>query len=259
MPAAADGPVTPVPLKAMGRFVHEAIAVDPESGIVYLTEDNDGHVSGFYRFLPNEPGRLAAGGRLQMLTVKGQPNYETRAWQRPNRALRVGWIDIPDPDPNDLDLPRDAIFAQGATRGGAVFARLEGAWYGGGRIYFDSTTGGGLRKGQIWEYRPDPDGGELRMIYESTDPAVLNNLDNLCLSPCGKGLVVCEDTSAVQYVRGLTVDGQIFDLARNMVPDHENDEFAGATFSPDGETRFINVQRPGITLAIWGDWAVGAL
>lgn len=259
VPAAADGPVTPVPLKAMGRFVHEAIAVDPESGIVYLTEDNDGHVSGFYRFLPNEPGRLAAGGRLQMLTVKGQPNYETRAWQRPNRALRVGWIDIPDPDPNDLDLPRDAIFAQGATRGGAVFARLEGAWYGGGRIYFDSTTGGGLRKGQIWEYRPDPDGGELRMIYESTDPAVLNNLDNLCLSPCGKGLVVCEDTSAVQYVRGLTVDGQIFDLARNMVPDHENDEFAGATFSPDGETRFINVQRPGITLAIWGDWAVGAL
>jgi secreted PhoX family phosphatase len=70
---------------------------------------------------------------------------------------------------------------------------------------------------------------------------------------------VCEDTSAVQHIRGLTVDGQIFDFAVNMVPGHERDEFAGATFSPDGETLFVNIQRPGITLAIWGEWAAGAL
>ena len=35
----SDGPVDPVPLKAMGRFIHEAVAVDPTTGVVYLTED----------------------------------------------------------------------------------------------------------------------------------------------------------------------------------------------------------------------------
>jgi len=259
VPASADGPVTPVPLKAMGRFVHEAIAVDPASGIVYLTEDNDGYVSGFYRFLPNERGRLAAGGRLQMLSIRGRANYDARRGQQPAERMGVDWVDIPDPDPDDPDLPRDAVFAQGAARGGAVFARLEGAWFGGDRVYFDSTSGGDIRKGQIWEYRPDDQGGELRLIFESTDPAVLNNPDNLCLSPRGTGLVVCEDTTAVQHVRGLTVEGEIFDFARNMVPGHETDEFAGATFSPDGATLFINIQRPGITFAIWGDWTAGPL
>ena len=29
-------------------------------------------------------------------------------------------------------------------------------------------------------------------------------------------------------------------------------EFAGPTFSPDGQTFFVNVQNPGITYAIWG-------
>ena len=51
------------PLRAMGRFEHEAAGVDPETGVVYLTEDKGD--SAFYRFIPKEPGRLAAGGRLQ--------------------------------------------------------------------------------------------------------------------------------------------------------------------------------------------------
>ena len=41
----------PIPLKAMGRFNHEAVCVNPNTGIVYLTEDrNDGLL---YRFIPN--------------------------------------------------------------------------------------------------------------------------------------------------------------------------------------------------------------
>jgi len=259
VPAAANGPVEPVPLRAMGRFVHEAIAIDTEPGIVYLTEDNDGYLSGFYRFLPNERGRLAGGGRLQMMSVRGVSNYDTRSGQDPGRTLRVDWIDIPDPDPDRSDLERDAVFAQGARRGGAIFARLEGAWYGGGRVYFDATSGGDIGKGQIFEYRPAAGGGSLRLIYESPDAAVLNGPDNLCLSPRGQALVVCEDCATVQHIRGLTVDGAIFDFAENMVPGHERDEFAGAVFSPDGETLFVNVQRPGITLAIWGNWGGGPL
>ncbi|MGH9880366.1 MAG: alkaline phosphatase PhoX, partial [Pyrinomonadaceae bacterium] len=73
VPAAADKPVDPVPLKAMGRFVHEALAVDPHTGIVYLTEDRA--TSGFYRFTPSKPGKLAAGGKLQMLAVRDQPHF----------------------------------------------------------------------------------------------------------------------------------------------------------------------------------------
>jgi secreted PhoX family phosphatase len=63
VPAAAASPEAAVPLKAMGRLVHEAVAIDPATGIVYETEDN-GEQSGFYRFIPHRQGRLAAGGQL---------------------------------------------------------------------------------------------------------------------------------------------------------------------------------------------------
>ena len=86
VPAGANAPVAPVPLTAMGRFVHEAIAIDPRSGIVYETEDRG--TAGFYRFLPARPGKLAAGGRLQMLAVKNRPNYDTRTGQRTTESCR---------------------------------------------------------------------------------------------------------------------------------------------------------------------------
>jgi secreted PhoX family phosphatase len=62
-----------------------------------------------------------------------------------------------------------------------------------------------------------------------------------------------------QRVRGISYDGRVFDFAANLVPGFENREFAGATFSPDGETLFFNVQTPGITFAVWGPWRKGAL
>ncbi len=106
VPADADAEVEPVPLRAMGRFVHEAMAVDPRSGTVYLTEDVTydpaiaaGKGAGFYRFLPAQPGNLAAGGRLQMLAVRGRPNYVTASGQAVGASLETGWVDIPDPDP----------------------------------------------------------------------------------------------------------------------------------------------------------------
>ena len=61
VPASATvGLTTPIPLKAMGRFNHEAVAVDVKSGIVYQTEDR--HDSLIYRFVPAVPGKLAQGG-----------------------------------------------------------------------------------------------------------------------------------------------------------------------------------------------------
>lgn len=261
--AAAETPVTPVPLRAMGRFVHEAVAVDPGTGVVYETEDQTR--GGFYRFLPIAPGSadraadLARGGRLQMLAIDGHRRYDCSRGQTVGAPLPVRWIDIPDPDPTDAEMRQDAVFIQGWERGGARFSRVEGCGFGDGSVYFTSTDGGDARLGQLWEYRPaDDDGGTLTLTFESPDRAVLQYPDNVCVSPRG-GVVLCEDGMAPNHIRGLTPEGRIFDFVRNIKGAGQA-EFAGATFSPDGQTLFVNLQHePGVTFAIWGPWEDGAL
>lgn len=255
--AAANAPVTPSALTAMGRFVHEAIAIDPASGIVYLTEDQP--EAGLYRFTPTTAGNLAGGGQLQMLAITGQSGYDTRTGQTRLTNLPASWVTIADPDPSNAATVPGAVRAQGLAGGGARFGRLEGAWFGAGKLYVNSTSGGNAGLGQVWEYTPGATGGTLRLLFESTSAGDLASPDNLCVSPRGQGLVLCEDGTGVQHLRGLTSDGRIFDFARNAVPGAVEEEFAGATFSPDGQTLFVNIQTPGLTFAIWGDWARGAL
>ena len=252
------------PLRAMGRFVHEAVAVDPDTGIVYETEDRG--ESGLYRFLPAEPGNLAAGGRLEMLALADAPWADLRTRQTAHVWQPVAWVPIDEPNPVDIWVPR--VYTQGAIRGGATFARLEGAWYGDGRIYIVSTTGGDAEAGQVWEY--DPAGERLRLIFESPGVDVLDMPDNLCVSPRG-GLVLCEDglNENFNFLRGLTVEGEIFPFAKNAIVlagekngisgDFHHREFAGATYSPDGRWLFFNAQSPGITFAVTGPWADGPL
>ena len=253
VPASADKPVNPVPLKAMGRFVHEAIAVDPRTGIVYLTEDKDS-TSGFYRFIPKKKGKLSEGGRLQMLGVKGRPQYDTRTRQKTGLALPAAWIDIPEPDPPSAERDPWAVYKQGFAEGAATFDRLEGCLYGRGKIFFTSTHGGDRNLGQVWEYSPAPNAdGTLTLIFEPTDPALLNMPDNLCLTRNGN-LLICEDNGSSIHLQLLTRSGEISAVARNAIPGFENREFAGVTFSPDGQTLFVNVQIPGMTFAIWGPW-----
>ena len=245
------------PIKAMGRFVHEAIAVDPKTGIVYETEDIGS--AGLYRFLPNQKGKLAEGGRLQMLAVREKPNYDARTGQKQGAPLAATWVDISDPDPASAATDPLSVYKQGQAKGAATFARLEGIWYGAGSIYFTSTNGGAIRRGQVWRYTPGgKDDGLLSLMFETPDVAVLDGPDNLCVSPRG-GLVICEDGIEEQFMRGLTADGRIFDFAKNIAPGMERSEFAGATFSPDGKTLFFNLQRLGLTFAVWGPWTDGAL
>lgn len=244
--------VAPVPLKQMGRFVHEAIAVDPSTGIIYLTEDIG--TAGFYRFIPRKRGKMEAGGQLQMLAIEGRPKYDTRTGQKTNVALPVSWVDIANPDPPEAELDNVAVYKQGLAAGGATFRRLEGCLAGNGRIYFTSTSGGDKRLGQVWQYSPSgKDRGTLTMLFEVTDPALLHMPDNLCLAGPDR-LVICEDNGITNHVRILTSKGQMVDLARNIVPGFETREFAGVTFSPDGQTLFVNIQVPGLTFAIWGPW-----
>jgi uncharacterized protein len=249
--ASANNAVTPVPLKEMGRFVHEAVAVDIQTGILYLTEDVP--TAGFYRFIPHQKGRLADGGRLQMLAIEGRPKFDTRTRQVVGAALAVSWVDIPIPDPPEAELDGLAVYKQGFAAGAATFDRLEGCVYGNGRIYFTSTNGGEARLGQVWQYAPTgKDQGQLTLLLEPSDSSFLNMPDNLCLA--GRNLILCEDNDLRSYLKVLNPQGQVFDLAKNIAPGFETKEFAGVTFSPDGRTLFVNLQVPGMTFAIWGPW-----
>lgn len=249
---ADDKPARPVPLVEMGRFVHEAIAVDPSTGIVYQTEDHG--TAGFYRFLPNVVGKLSQGGRLQMAKVRNLPLVDTRKNQKVGLTYEIEWVDIKDPSPSTAWENELTVGNQGRELGAMTFARLEGAWYADGAIYLNSTNGGNAGKGQVWKYVPQGEAtGQLVLLFESPGAEVLDMPDNLCVTPRG-ALVVCEDGDGTNYVRGLSKDGLLFDFALNL---HNKSEFTGATFSPDGETLFFNIQNPGMTFAVWGPWTRG--
>jgi secreted PhoX family phosphatase len=263
VPAGANGPVEAVPIPAMGRFAHEAVACEPDGRIVYQTEDS-GNNSGFYRFISNTPRNLHNGGKLQMLAVDGMPAYDTTSGQTVGRVLPTHWVDIDNPDP---DPAAEAVATEGISKGGAMFGRLEGCWYAQGRTYFQSTSGGEAGLGQVWEYQSlGDDRGRLTLIFESSGIDELDSPDNMTVSPRG-GIVICEDGDGDSYLRGLSSRGDIFDFALNLL---STTEWAGACFSNDGQTLFANWQGgtsgtiasragQGMTFAIWGPWENGAL
>jgi secreted PhoX family phosphatase len=261
----ADGLGEPEPLRAMGRFSHEAVAIDPATGYVYETEDAGGS-SGFYRFIPLTNGQLADGGQLSMLKVKGVALANLGASYPHDTTFDVEWVDIAAPDNQLPTSPGNFVWAQGRTRGAATFARLEGCWYGNDAKIYVVSTSGGIGQGQVWEY--DPAAEVIRLLLQSPGAAVLNAPDNITVSPRG-GLVLCEDGSGEEFLHGLTVEGEIFRFAQNnivlngerngFIGDFTGSEWAGACYSPDGRWLFANVQSPGITFAITGPWMSGAL
>ncbi len=257
----------PEPIRDMGRFSHEAVAVDPETGNIYLTEDA-GNSSGFYKFVPNQKGHMAAGGQLYMFKVGGvkTTNHNLYTGYPNGTRFWADWVPIEMPNSTAANMPGNFVFAQGRAQGGAAFGRLEGCWYGFGKIYVVSTNGGAVGQGQVWEYSPGKE--YIRLVFESPAAATLNAPDNITVSPRG-GLVLCEDGSGDEFIHGLTVNGTIFPFAKNNVVlagqrngitgNFRGSELAGACYSPDGKWLFMNIQSPGITFAITGPWGEGAL
>ncbi|MEG4305138.1 alkaline phosphatase PhoX [Microcoleus sp. D3_18a_C4] len=249
VPALATAPVNPVPLVAMGRFNHEAVAIDPKTGIVYETEDRGDGL--FYRFIPNEVKNLSAGGTLQALKIKNMPQAKTFAGFPKGQPMSVEWVTIDNPDP-----ATDTVRVEGFGKGAAQFTRGEGIWYGNREVYFCCSNGGSVDPatgrpngfGQVWRYLPDQDMIELFVEAKSADE--LDGPDNIVVAPHGD-LIICEDGEDEQFVVGVTPNGELYRFAKNALNDRE---FAGACFSPDGRTMFVNIQTPGITFAIWGPW-----
>ncbi|CAA9407432.1 MAG: hypothetical protein AVDCRST_MAG22-1638 [uncultured Rubrobacteraceae bacterium] len=246
------------PIREMGRFSHEAVDIDPETGIAYLTEDDPSGVSNsgdpaaetgasfLYRFIPKNrarrPGALLGGGRLQVMAIDETTRTNADLYRRGQR-FEVVWADITNPDA----AHEQALLTPNAIK----FNRLEGAFFRGGAFWFDDTNGGENRLGQIFRYFPATN--TLELFYEGNDPNKMESPDNITITPFGD-LWFAEDEAvsdgnSLNRVMGVTPGGQVYKFARNVLTDSE---FAGPTFSPDGRTFFVNIQNPGITLAIWG-------
>lgn len=244
-PSIAD----PKPIKAMGRFMHEACCTDPNTGIVYMTEDR--HDGIIYRYVPNDPDDLHQGGKLEALRIDHTPSMDTRNWDaqkiNPGDQVAIRWIRL-----DRVDSPKDDLRYRGFNAGAARFARGEGMWWGNDSAYFAATTGGKSYSGQLWRIIPSENGYEdkLELFIEPNDPSVLERADNITFSPWGD-IVVCEDENKPPHLVGVTMEGKLYRIARNAA---SNSEFAGAVFSPDGSTLFVNLQNPGWTVAITGAW-----
>lgn len=261
-----SGKRAPQLLEGLGQFRHEAAVVDPRSGIVYLTEDREPH-SGFYRFVPRERGKLAGGGKLQMLKAKSYA--EMIRGLRKDQASDVEWVDIDDPGRGHSVGRQDGsgVLEQGIARGASVFSRLEGCFAGDDAIWFVSTNGGDASSGQVFVYRPREE--KIALHFESTGVDSVSYPDNLCPSPRG-GMLLCEDGSRLgQLIWGLSGSGELFPFARNnaqiangphgITGDFRASEWAGTCFSPDGRWLFANVYAPGFSVAITGPWRRGLI
>lgn len=262
----AEGVAKPEPIRAMGQFFHEAAEVDPETGIVYMTEDRF-PAAGLYRFMPNQPGQLHEGGQLQALRVPERPDW--RQGGELHRPYAAEWVDIEKPEQGQTPGTHDfgGVMAQAVAAGATQFVALEGMCLQDDQVIFTSKAGGQGQCGQIFAY--DTRRQIVRLLLDAPSERVLNGPDNLTTSPGGE-ILVCEDpvkdTGQAASLMMLDEQGDYFYLAQinnrvtgeakghDLAATVADSEWCGASFSPDGRWLLVNLQSPGVTLAITGPW-----
>ncbi|MEU6662730.1 alkaline phosphatase PhoX [Streptomyces sp. NPDC046821] len=263
----------PQPIKALGRYAHEAVVIDPKRGHAYLTEDAAGPNGLLYRWTPPK-GFEHGRGKLRTLAADAGVLQATKCFDSGgrfvddlSRATEIGtvygvdWVDVTDRDARTVSVRKQ--FAEGeVTRA----RKLEGMWWGDGGAYIVSSFARSespvQHDGQVWFYDPKRRTLTLKVLLGvNADPAkdgAFDGPDNITVSPYG-GLVIAEDGNGVQHLFGATDSGRTYPIARNELnigtePEPEYSEFTGVTFSPDGRTLYANIQTPGIMLAITGPW-----
>lgn len=267
VPSRLRGVADPTPIKAMGRFRHEAVCIDPRTGVAYLTEDMGDGFGLFYRYLPADRTKLHSGGRLQALVLPEGADANPRNWEgiywKQGDWRNARWVDL-----DGVDNPYEDLRYRGHAKGAAWFARGEGIYFGNGELYFACTSGGPNAGGQIMRYVPSPEEGKpgevdkpgrLQLFVEQHDVQAMEMPDNIAPTPWGH-MIACEDKiGGTNFLRGITPQGKLYTLGRNALAGGGdaagNSELAGACFSPDGSTLFLNIYFPGCTLAITGPWA----
>jgi hypothetical protein len=205
---------------AMGRFTHEAAAVDEANRVIYMTEDVDD--GALYRFVPVTWGDLSAGV-LEILT---------------ERDSQLEWRPVPDPSAS-------ATPCRHQVPGTKLFHGGEGAAMSKGRLVF--TTKGDRR---VWLY--DPSANALSVMYDANvHDGALTHVDNVATS--SKGVVyVAEDPGDLQIVL-VREDGSTFPVVQ--LTGVTDTEITGPAFNPQGNRLYFSSQRnPGVTYEVYGPW-----
>jgi uncharacterized protein len=195
---------------ALGACNHEAAAVDPATGIVYLTEDRpDGCL---YRFVPKAIGDLV-NGRLEVALL--EKNILT-------------WTPVPDPAGTARPLRKQVT-------GAALFNGGEGIVYTAGKVFF--TTKGDNR---VWGLTLAT--SELAIVYDvaSSPTPILRGVDNIEVSPNGE-LLIAEDGGDMQIVALSAADYR--PMALVTLHDQKSSEVTGPAFSPDGKRLYFSSQK----------------
>jgi secreted PhoX family phosphatase len=277
----------PKPIKAFGRYAHEAVAVEPSRRRVYLSEDASGPNGLFYRW--TAPARVELGpgiadkigptdGKLEAMQIRLDDGsvlpdvaYVTSA--QLGRPFKVTWIEVPDRDATTTSVRKQFTNDQ-VTRG----KKFEGVWSDGGGVYVVNSFAFGSsdlpadatkHDGMVWYY--DFEDQTIRLVtyfpHQPTaesgatpkyDDMTFDGPDNVTVTPWGS-LVLAEDGLGASHVLSSTPGGPTYAIARNQLnigtdAAPEYSEFTGPTFTEDGRILFVNIQVPGITLAITGPW-----
>jgi len=234
-----------IPLKAMGRFRHEAVAIDPVTSIAYQTEDREDGL--IYQFIPNVKEQYWKGGSLKALIIKNNNSNDARNWSKQNfiknKLYNIDWLNL-----EYVDSSKDDLRYRAAEKGAVFFARPEGMWYDNNYVYFTCTSGGKNKLGQIWKINIKQQ--TLELMFESHNSSIMKKCDNITIAPWGD-VIICEDGRGKDRLIGLKKTGETYIIAENIL---NNSEFAGANFSPDGNILFVNIYSPTMTIAITGPW-----
>jgi secreted PhoX family phosphatase len=275
----------PLPIKAFGRFAHEALVVEPSRKRVYLTEDASNPNGLFYRWTAPHGVTLGPGvgaklsptaGKLEAMKVllddgSVLPDLAYITSAQLGRPFRVEWTEVPDRDATTTSTRKQLTAGVDVTPS----KKLEGVWGDQHGAYVvasfafapaDLPADATKHDGQVWYYNYAEQTIKLVTYFphltatDTADHAVkypdlyFDGPDNVHVTPWGS-LVLAEDGVGASHVLSSTPGGATYAIARNqLLFEGSYSEFTGPNFAPDGSVLFVNIQTPGITLAISGPW-----